>query len=764
MSSRLPVAQGCGGGSYEDFFYSGITFLQSDLSRDSLFKQYYYDVTTYRSESMLDSAISETKTNQNLKEWEVFFKKTFTRKELEQLVYTMTAKDLEQQLKKPVASGGKLARPENRPALEYLLYAKRCEPYVIAQESDWGDGYAAMKKRREPAVMRQLMDRGLVGYDKVTSAFLKARYAYQVIRLANYADFDQECVGYYEKLVPPLGKASIAVDWALRLKAGSLRKAGKEAESLVHTSLLFDQSRYLMDEACLDFYIPRETVWEQSLKLAGQKHRQATLWLLRGLKEERFMIGILEQMAELEPQTSRLEMMLVRYINRLEQEYFGSYLFFGASGKEQEEKKATALKYCTELQDFLAKVDRAKVHDPALWDAVAAYLNIIERKHRDAESLLEKAAATPTKNMTLKNQIELLKGLNALAKVSEMTPEVEQVCVDAMSVLEKAPKSSANNLEQIGRSFYTLMAQKYLVAGDTIKGYLCLAKAKNQDGLMLDGYFNSTELDLILSLIAKQDKSPFEKGLTAGLPVTKDDLYSVKGTYWLRQENFKAADASFSKVSAAYWARQKKEWEGWDSDIIPTCFDQNCYDPRTGLYRYPKQGFTPYTKQEFARKVTQLEALAVQNPAKADQCYFQIANAFFHSPGWSYNDNLDRTYYYEYDSPFSHVSFFPKIKERSAKYSSLVGVRKTALKYYVKAMKATKNKEFAARCCFMAQACMTEFSHYQAFQEPGKDKFYYLGLLKSQYSDTQYFKQCLKECDTLKQYLNPNAAAKPKNK
>jgi hypothetical protein len=754
VAGKLPIVRSCAGGGYEEELFGGITFIQSDLSRDALFKQYYYDVNEYRSEWMLDEAIRNTRSAQNLKEWEGFFGKTFSRQELKQLVYTMTAAELDQLLKKPVASGDKRLRPANQPALQYLLYAKQCEPYVVALDTDWEDGYATMRKRRKPEAMRQLINRGLAGYAKVNSAFLKARYAYQVIRLANYAGFDQKCVSYYKQLIPPLGKPSIVADWALRLKAGALRKVGREAEALVHTSLLFDQNRYMMDEAYLDFYIPPEHIWEQCLKIAGQKHRQATLWLLRGLREKRFMIGILEQMYQLEPKSSRLEMLLVRYINRLEQEYFGTYLFSKSLDKEIAEKETTTLKYCNELQRFLSGVDRGKVHDPALWDTLAAYLSIVEQKYGAATDFLKKAATYPTKNKTLKNQIEILKGLKAIVQNQTMTPGVESACVKAMTGLETANKNQNSNCREIRTHFYSLMAQKYLAVGNATKGYFCLAKAGNQDGVLLNQYFSGSELDLLLGLLAKRGKSPFEKALTVGLPVTRDDLYSVKGTFWLRQENFKAALACFNNISTSYWKKRKQNKEGWyNSDLIPTSFEQSCYNSRTGLYRYPKQGFTSYTKLEFTRKVVQLEASAAQNPAKAAQCYYQIANAFFHSPSWAYNDNLGGSVFYE-RSPFGLVDFAQKVELRSEKYLSLVDVRKTALKYYLKAMKATKSKEFGARCCFLAQACTTGFSDYESFCEPGKDQFYYLQLLRQQYGDTQYFKNCLKECDTLKQYLN----------
>lgn len=161
-----------------------------------------------------------------------------------------------------------------------------------------------------------------------------------------------------------------------------------------------------------------------------------------------------------------------------------------------------------------------------------------------------------------------------------------------------------------------------------------------------------------------------------------------------------------------------------------------------------------------------MEKQASRNPAKADLYYYQIANGCFHSPYWACNENIGESllcsqwlnqeslHYYFDEEPFAFQGFANRLRTKFSNLSQQVGVRKTALKYYVKAMQVSKNKEFAARCCFLAQACMTEFSHYRQFAETGKSRFTYFDLLQQRYVNTAYYKNCLKECATLKKYLN----------
>ena len=54
-----------------------------------------------------------------------------------------------------------------------------------------------------------------------------------------------------------------------------------------------------------------------------------------------------------------------------------------------------------------------------------------------------------------------------------------------------------------------------------------------------------------------------------------------------------------------------------------------------------------YTKLEFVQQVNQLHELARRQPQQADRYYFQIANGFFHSPFWAYQENIKGSRYFQ---------------------------------------------------------------------------------------------------------------------
>jgi hypothetical protein len=78
-----------------------------------------------------------------------------------------------------------------------------------------------------------------------------------------------------------------------------------------------------------------------------------------------------------------------------------------------------------------------------------------------------------------------------------------------------------------------------------------------------------------------------------------------------------------------------------------------------------------------------------------------------------------------------------------------------AEEYYNKAMGASKDPEFKAKCCFMAAKCEqnTFFCHepkdYKGDFKAGK----YFTMLKSNYSATKYYREIIEECGYFKTYL-----------
>lgn len=780
--------QGCG---YipPDYFEGYLTFFKSDLSHDSLFARYFFDYFNYQREYQTDQAIQDAQVHANLTEWRQYFGSKIPEGQVSDLIYQLPVETLISALQDakeghPYTVSANtalsyLTLPEQWPALEYLIYAKECEPHVII--SDPWNYDKEVQTRRNPEDLRQLIETGLRQYPIVKSSFLKVRYAFQIIRLAHYGNFNEDCLKYYDNLVAPLNSKSIVAAWALREKIGALNQVGRYTESTVLSSLMFDQNPVMMDAAFVDFATPIQptdsnenywiNLWQDCLHMAGNPHRQATLWMMDGLQNTRIQIETLQHMYALEPGSSRLEVMLIRHLNKIERENL-SPVFNLASGitEIQGVKDEDSLKYFRELDQFVASVDRQKVRQPALWDAVAGYLSIIEGQHEKARQQLESAANWKSSYSDIQQQIALLQCLNEVTNSPDMTSSLEASCYTVLQGLEGAkasqgwypygdqkpniPKEYKNNLGNIRESFYILLAHKYFNAENNVKGYSCLAKVDVAVESLL-AQFNEADFDQVIAFYGQPEKSSFEKLLTTQPKYDVDDLFSFKGTMLLRKRDYQGALTSFTAVSKAHWSEEKKNSNGWDFGNLKTSFEKNYYNPHTGLYDFNHQ-FMYYSKLDFTRKVVSLLERARLYPEKADRCYYQIANAFFQTRFWSCDENMSGSGYWleelddnYYQNPFINLK---KISPKNA-LPDAAKTRIIAFSFYNKALQCTKNQELAAECCFMAQACKTQFSNYEAFEDPDKALDYYFSLLYRKYRQTSYYKHVIEECDTLAHYV-----------
>ncbi len=752
--NQFPLAQAC---AYEPSYFENETiFFLSSLANDSLFERFYFDERHDRSKTQWDNDILKNRETLNLKEWEKWFGDLLSLDDIRQLVYKVPLSDLQnpdrlkQQRWKTV-----LMRPEHRAALEYLIFAKRCEPYCVVDRWSW-DLEEEMAERRKPAPMLKLLEEAKRRYQSVSSSFFKVRYGYQMVRLAHYVKDYRLCIDLFNQYVAPLPKNSVIWEWAARHRNGALKAMGKKSEALVNTALMFDQNPAMMDEAYLDFYIPLEPVWQECLRLAKDPRQKATLWMLQGLKQNHFNLEPLEEIIKLEPKSSRAEVLLVRYINQLECSVVNSGYFFDNYALYLEEEMTWGGFLLPELLDFIDSVDKTKVRQPALWYAAGGYIHILLRSHEEADTYLAKAESLcPSQNSDLWYQIQLLKLLNQAVKQPKITPEFENKSLAVLQWLDDY-KDQPDNRAQIHQAFYTLLGQKYLIHQDFPKAYCMMAKAGTEHDYLLELYPDSAQMNALLDLLSKPNKTPFEQRITTGLPWTFDDYLSVEGTRLLRKGRYAEALAKFSQISEGYWERLRRN----DVDLVETSFEQNYYNPRTGLYQYPENGFPRYTKLEFTRKVIELQNLAEKDRANAGYYYYQIANGFFHSPFWGFNGQLwpysSTIWRFDPQYPFEIHGLHSVLKRQYQAFWKEYGRRKVALEYYVKAMNVTEDPELAAKCCFLAAACMTKFSFYRGFHEPGKGMAYYFDILREKYSKTQYYQQVIEECATLKDYLKKN--------
>jgi hypothetical protein len=186
----------------------------------------------------------------NLEEWQERFCKVATIDDIGKVVYEADADDL--RLLRNTLSSESLSAPygmrDNRfvnhlirnkcfETVDYLYFAKRCEPHVTDDSDPWEESVPRNKEK-----MQSLIDEGKRAFRQTESHYFRLRYAYQLIRLAHYMHDYQQTLDLYDDLLPKTDNDPSILDyWILGHKAGALMGMGKNIEASYLFSIIFDQ-------------------------------------------------------------------------------------------------------------------------------------------------------------------------------------------------------------------------------------------------------------------------------------------------------------------------------------------------------------------------------------------------------------------------------------------------------------------------------------------------------------------------------------------
>ena len=280
------------------------------------------------------------------------------------------------------------------------------------------------------------------------------------------------------------------------------------------------------------------------------------------------------------------------------------------------------------------------------------------------------------------------------------------------------------------------LAQVYASNGDFIKMHLLLGDEKFGYNLTVNP--KDQPVENLIAFFDKPKKTDFENLLEKMYNYNKSQLLEIKGTILLSQHKFKEAIIAFNEAGYSEWIRA-------DPFIyrIKDCLSCDAWDKNK----------IKYTKLSFSHRMLELDSLAAVNKENAYKYYFLMANGFYNityfGNSWnasSYHRN------YDYDQMYNEQKdweFYDCSKAHG---------------YYEKALNLSSDREFAAICVFMMSKCEQNDFYNNLYQFRFKDHKEYLEkkleyrnnfrLLQDEYSDTEYYKQVLKECKYFDIFVN----------
>ena len=255
----VKVANACG--PFLDYF-EGYSFLMPELldpktpNAPFLTDFFYLFTKNY-------VGAAEAQAQDNVSEWVDIFCQSVKGQDVARVIYGTSREDLEvmrtaiQSKNMPLSQvlarntfAMHLKKHKCMETIDYLIFAKKCEPHVTAPEDAWE------APKRNVEAMEKLINGVRRKFGRIKSNYIKLRYTYQLIRLAHYAKNYRLVLALEEELMAQIQPIdSILNYWIMGHRAGALYSLGEKVEAAYLFSLVFMHSPGKKESAFNSFRI-----------------------------------------------------------------------------------------------------------------------------------------------------------------------------------------------------------------------------------------------------------------------------------------------------------------------------------------------------------------------------------------------------------------------------------------------------------------------------------------------------------------------------
>ena len=750
---------------YQPFFYTGEQFLFD-----------YEDAV--RSEDEL------------VKEWVHFTGNTVSAKDANAFVMKFPAKDISTlyyhiEKKTPATLPDSISKNQlsqfflkdkNLEALGYILYAKKVEPHVI--NTDYWE-----PESRDSIVMDKLLKNGLQLYAAAKTDLFKLKYAYQIVRLAQYNRHYEDAIKYYDDFIANNKTQSVLQPMSLALKAGALFRLGKNGEAAYLFSKAFHQSvaKKISNYNSFGWSVNSGEDRKEYLQYCKNNQEKADMLSLFVLRNADFDISTLKEIYTLDPASDLLSTLIIREINKYEEAYLtpliskeynteimSIYYYYQYTSKETDDLLYKQRPQLVNFMNFLNTVaDEKKVKDAALTRLAAAYSAYMLRDFAKANELLAK-----TKGLKMSSKIEdqwmltnLLVQVSSQQKIdadfeNKILPSVQWL-YNKVDAFKKDSNINTNTdyyrdseQAQWYRFYRNLMVEilskRYKAQGNIDKALLAIGSAENH----LDNYYelttgylhnqlNGKQAENLYDFLSAKKFTPYEQFLVTHNALQIKDVVDFAGTAYLRDYNYD---------KAIEWLQKK----GNQHEVIEKDpFKELMYDREE---RLPKDEVTT-SKLAYAKEMKRLSTLVKDDPKNAPAYLYKMALGYYNVTYYGYAWEL-----VEYFRSGSDGYYVPK---NATSFQKDYYTASTAESYFKKAMDASTDPEFKAKCLFMMAKCSqkqvpkpqyADFEDYDDYSLES-DKYIlkfadgkYYPQLKREFGNTQFYKEALTRCSYLSDF------------
>jgi hypothetical protein len=744
----IKTLNGCGGYDpiypHDDLHY----LINQDIVSAPEYEPFYFDIAS-KLYPYSDSLFYGYENNIN--EWYTYFKRKISKEDIYNLVYGYdklvldSIKNYSKNKKISYVPKKVLSYFKNKKraeALDYLMLVRDLQP-IVAERDGWrGDVH-------DTALVTRLFMQGEELFKKSKSDFIKMRIGYQLSRIAHYTGSFEKSITYYDQYVLPFSSQSIIQYMTLAHKAASLKALNKTAEATYLYSIVFANCIERRLRAFRSALYEGES-FNEALELCKNDEERVTLYFLNALEHVNPYPEGLNNVYSLKPDSKEMELLIMREMKKTEVRYTVSdYDLY-----EDEESTFTQ----QDLRDFIVSgIEKGKVRNIALWNFFVGYIDFLEHDYVSALDYFNKVKSDKAADIKLRNQVRIIETIIKIDQKDRIDKEFEATILKEIKWLhsltsgrfeEKYEYKNARNY------FLERLSSKYASQGEIMMAEIC---ANVYTPIDLYHKTEEEKINVLWDFLHKKDKSELELYLGEKISYSIEQLNEMKGMMALRKADFKSATQFF--INAGSISDDEKSYGDPFEFKINNCMECDEEDDVT------------YTRREFAQKMMEYESLARKDKRKQAEYYFMIGLGLFNISYYGTSYNL-ADYYRSFSAGGNSEDVLYKLKgsdglpdDAAIKeyYANLRGTGTfyenydctIAMEYFRKTMSLTKDKELAAKACYMAAKC-EESNRYQGIVDIdkglGKHKFY--KILKDKYSESRFYEEVINECSYFNNYVN----------
>lgn len=755
------LSQSCG---YVPSLVSGYSFINPELIKLAVEPAPFLLDGRFSSLYKFFDRPDEKQAQSNIKEWQSRVCEAASEADIRAVIYESSINDLLSLLRTSIEPDAPLTATfanndfvdylldlKCQETIEYLVFAKRCEPYVtLPADGAWNE------LNRNPAAMNELIEEGRTAFRRTDSHYIRLRYAYQIVRLAHYLQDYERAIELYNYCLPKTDERNSLINyWLMGHYAGALRGLERNVEASYLYTRIFSECPSRRESAFRSFLIRTNEEWEACYLMCETKEERAAMYAIRAGKSDGRVLDEMKQIYAIDPENNFLELLLLQEIRRLEDKFLGN----PAQGRLAKRRVAQLIpkneeaEYLIDLQDFarMCRQDTSVSHT-AFWHTSEGYLEFLAGDYYKARQTLH-TVERYVQNEALSNQLNILRTVLYLASIQKIGEEEEEQILDLMEEEEEL----LTKYPDFRSYFENRIADLYLNSGRN--GLAFLAQYD-----LMDLKFNP-DLELVNDLILSLDDGEFDRfvALLNRDTLNRDailELTNIKATYFMARGQWREASVVWSSINRADW--RKFHLSNPFQENFSECLD--CNTNRIGNYQ---DSVGVFTKGRIVEIILEEDRNARIGEEGAAESYYNIGKALYNMS--YFGRNWRATDFFRSGASNTPQNLAAKngvVSHPRTPFGNKenFGLVNDALVYFEEArnLAAIQNKsELAAKAAFMAAKCEQKLYFTSGLYRPSG--FNQIPNLPAEYlvnfdylsglDYTDFYKRIIQECKYFEAYV-----------